>query len=282
METKVNHEAVVRGIRRRIAALAAALISVVAAPSWAAGEPVFAFTSVEPAAVAVVAKYFRSGDYLNVNAARKVRGLEDRIGHDNLFRLSSNLGDVAEWAEKPCRGEQSAGLIIYDPEEWEATPALEKADRHGSVAKAERIVKQSGCRKLGYAPSRIFLSANKQRCNTRPGDLPKRMEWRSISVLVIQSQGLLVPACQQEGGVETFAAFVSEVTRLARARNPNIVVLAEVSLNRSTPDVSVAAMERTKNIVDGFYIAYPIGADCKYCTPAGLESILSKFRTPVR
>lgn len=272
---------------RRYASMVLALAGLLsgASTAWAAdiaGKPVFAFTTRDRGAMAVVDKYFRKGDYVNINAAEPFPELRKRIGKDNLFRLSPSIAEMQRWTSMACGDPDSPGLIIYDIEKWEATSAQERADVPGSLARAANLVKATGCRSYGIAPARAYLSGSEDQCSAVPGALPRRgIEWRDVRVLVIQAQGLLRDKCLGVGGIENYRSYVAELARIARARNPDVVVLAEVSFNRSRPEVMVEAINRTKDVADGFYLAYPTSMKCEYCNPAALEWVLSRFRTPV-
>lgn len=270
--------------RKWFAGLLVAVAGLASLPSLAQDgpRPWFAFTSRDDEALRVIERYFQRGDFLNINSARKTPELRQRIGKERLFRLSPDMKDVAEWAGKPCNDHNSASIIMYDIEEWEATSREEKADVAGSVRKAGDVVRGSGCRTFGLVPSRAYLAGTQERCALGLGQLPRNVQWRDVSVFVIQAQGLLQNDCVRKGGFETYRRFVADMTRIARAGNPDIIVLAEVSFNRGTPQNMVEAMEKTRSLVDGFYLAYPAEQErCRYCTPSDLEYVLSKFRRPV-
>ncbi len=269
---------------RWIASLLVLVTALSSLPAWAqeAARPWFAFASRDEAALGVINRYFRRGDFLNINTARMQPELRDRIGQDRVFRLSASLEDVTEWAGKPCNDRNSASIIFYDIEGWEATPMQEKADLRGSVARAGEIVKSSGCRTYGIAPGRAYLTGHTRQCEIGVGQLPRGVDWRNVQVFLIQSQGLLAQRCVRRNGVEVYRRFLQDMAGLARAANPQIVVLGEVSFRRSRPDVIVQAIDATKGIVDGYYVAYPVTEKCPDCTPANLEYVLSRYRTPVR
>lgn len=240
--------------------------------------PRFAFTSTHPDALAVVNKYFRHGDLVNIWSINKLPELGDRIGKGNQHILTSSLSELTEWANRPCDDPGGAGIIVYDPEEWAATPAAEKSDVSGSLAQGARLVNASGCRTYGIAPSRGFMSTHYQDCEATPGELNRQINWKGISLLVIQAQGLLVAPCVNKHGFENYEKFVSAVADIAKAGNPNILVFAEVSFNRSRPWIIIQAINRTRHKVDGFYLAYP--RECKFCTPENLEEVLTRYRKP--
>jgi hypothetical protein len=246
-----------------------------------AARPWFAFASRDDAALDVVSRYFRRGDFLNVNAARKRPELRTRIGHARTFRLSPSLEDVSAWARRPCDAADSAGLILYDIEGWEATPTSEKADVSGSIEKASGIVRGVRCREFGIAPGREYLTGDPRQCSVGVGVVPAAIQWRHVKVFVIQAQGLLRKNCVRSGGIEAYTKLVADQAAVARAGRADVVVLAEVSFNRSSPDVIVRAMEATRGAVDGFYLAYPYGLSCPYCSAPDLEYVLSRFRSPV-
>jgi hypothetical protein len=246
-----------------------------------AGRPWFAFAGRDAAALDVVNRYFRRGDFLNVNSARNRPELRTRIGHARIFRLSPSLRDVSAWASRPCEVPDSAGLILYDIEGWEATPAAEKGDVSASIEKASTIVRGVRCREFGIAPAREYLTGDPRQCSIGVGSVPAAVQWRHVKVFVIQAQGLLRKNCVRTGGIEAYTRLVAEQAAIARAGRADVVVLAEVSFNRSAPDVIVRAIQATQGVVDGFYLAYPHGPNCPYCSPADLEYVLSQFRPPL-
>lgn len=273
-------------IKQWIAVLLVLALSGFTAPTWAQfpQHPLFVFASRDDAALAVVSRYLRRGDFVNINAAKKVPDLQERIGPDRLFRLSTNLEDIEEWSRKPCRDSGSAGLIIYDIEEWENTPAAEKRDPIRAMRRGADIVKGSGCRYFGLAPGRAYLTGHTRTCFSGIGQLPRGVNWRDMSVFVIQSQGMLRDRCVKgDPDMKEFAKLVADMTRMAKQANPSILVFAEVSFNRSPTETIIQAIDRVKNVVDGIYIAYPSeGGQCLYCNPRDLEKVLSHYRRPIR
>lgn len=239
----------------------------------------FAFASRNPEALVVINKYFKEGDYLSVLIANEMPELGSRIGKSKQFKLSASLAAVADWANRPCNDSKGAGIIIYDNEEWDATPVDERVDIPKSIGQGADMVKASGCRAYGLAPARSFLS--KQRgCNPSPSDLNYQINWKRVEVLVIQAQGLLSEKCVRENGLKSYVNFISDIAKIAKKNNPKINIIGEVSFNRSTSEIISQAIDRVIQFVDGIYLAYPQDGSCTYCSPLALEKVLSRYRQP--
>lgn len=243
-------------------------------------DPVFAFTTTKQEALAVINKYFKEGDYISTAVARKLPELGRRIGRQNQYKLAPSLAEVMELASRKCTSNHSAGIIIYDNEEWDATPKSEKEDIVKSIARGAELVEGSRCWRFGIAPARVYLSKSRQKCYSNPGRLNHQIDWTGIGVLVIQAQGLLQEECVEKNGVENYMKYVIGISEIAKLANPQITILAEVSFNRSRPDIIIQAIDHARYLVDGFYLAYPNLESCKFCTPENLEMVLSKYRSP--
>lgn len=242
--------------------------------------PVFAFTTTSPEVLAVVDRYFREDDYVSWGVARNRPKLGRRIGRDHRYKLVPSLVELSDWAGRSCGAEDTPGLVIYDNEEWEETPPVEKVDIAESIRKGARLVKASTCQKYGIAPARAFLSNTDRACFSAPRGIIHDIAWKEIDVLIIQGQGLLRDKCMRAYDTRNYVAYVSELARVARSANPNIVVFAEVSFNRSSPETIMRAIDTTKDFVDGFYLAYPKINNCMFCSVDGLERVLSRYRVP--
>ena len=134
------------------------------------------------------------------------------------------------------------------------------------------------------APGRAHLTGHTRTCFAGVGHLPRGVQWRDMAVFVIQSQGMLRPNClNRDPGMVEFTKLVTEMTRMAKQANPQILVFAEVSFNRSPAPQIIQAIDRVRNVVDGIYIAYPNeGNKCEYCNPRDLETVLARYRQPLR
>lgn len=251
----------------------------------AAGDgPFFAFTAMgDREAMVVVNRYFKRGDFLNSKIAERFPGLSKRIGRDNLYRLVATLDDVSSLVDEGCSREGGPGLIVYDIEEWDATPVSEKDSPPKSIANGARLVRSSGCHRYATAPARSYLSTLDDTCDAKAGNLLADINWSQVDVLIVQAQGLLRKRCFEQFGVSNYGHYVSAVTKFVKQKNPKIRVIAEYSFRHTSPAIMSASIDSLANIVDAFYLAYPAGqfSQCPYCTAGHLESLLARYRRPI-
>jgi hypothetical protein len=152
-------------------------------------------------------------------------------------------------------------VVMYDPENWSATPEEERADpaaamrafgalarRHGYVVVITPhpnlvTVPDAEC----AAREREAMEAAFQRCRIQGRAA------RAADVVEVQAQYL-------EGDPLAYRRFVAAAARQARDANPGVLVLSGLSTNFATePSVLLRAWRSVVGVVDGHYLNVPHG-----------------------
>jgi hypothetical protein len=183
------------------------------------------------------------------------------------YKLGDSIAQIGTLsAEKP-----GAQTVIYDIEHWSSTPLAEQQNPVSSIESASQVAHNAG-KKFGIAPDGLFMGIDPSQCtaSVSAGIVPS-VNWAHVDVLNIQAQALANNSnC---ASVQNYASFVKSVVQIARATNPDIVVISQVSLRDSDPTRALQAASSVYGNVNGIYVAYP--ASCTtYCTLANLTALL--------
>jgi hypothetical protein len=222
----------------------------------------------------IVEKYATPSDYVSARLVQKDPVLAARIPKSQAFWLPASVAGVQQYCS-------TGNLVLYDGEHWSATPADEKADMPGAIGRAKALAKTNGC-VFGIAPDGQYAGLIPKTCTADVNRaIHRQIDWDDIALYNIQAQRLLSDDCASQGGVDNYVSFVSQVTREVHQKNPNAKVSAQISLRYTPPDRAIAVINRLKGVVDGFYIAYPVGQNlnCQYCTPQNLAQVLAAIKS---
>lgn len=192
-----------------------------------------------------------------------------------------SIARVQRSAGEGC-GAGSAGTVFY---QWgtSPTPPAEQADPLGSIRSAVAAIRASGCDHAGLAPDPSLFGFQSGTClyNLDAGAYQK-VDWTTIDALDIQGEALLSEGCVAQAGVKSYLNLVTAVAAYARARNPRILIEAQVSFRFTPPSIMIDAVHQLSSIVDGFLLSYPLNPELehKYCSPQNLTALLSAVRPP--
>lgn len=250
------------------------------------GKPFFMFTTAqfsggEPDAIrSTLGKYVTGHDYLGLRLGIEFPELGKRVGRSHLYVLPTSVKAVARHGVQ-C-GDGTAGLVIYDGENWPDTPAAEQADMPQAIQRAKSAAKTAGCAEFGISPGGEIAGVVPAACRY---DLAKavhrNVDWSGIALFNIQAQTLLSDTCSRSAGVSAYVNFVSAVARDVRSRNSTTKISAQLSFRHTPPGRMIEAIGRLRGVVDGFYLAYPqnVGPSCAYCKPQNLATVLAAIRS---
>jgi hypothetical protein len=239
----------------------------------------FADTGERGAVAASLRKYVTSRDYLSAAVAREFPDLGQRVGRGHRYVLPTSLSGVERESAKGC-GPDTAGLVIYDGEHWAETPADEQAQMSTSIARGRVIVGATSCHDYGIAPDGQFIGISPSNCSyDLSAAIHQQLDWSGIALFNIQAQILLSDRCGP--GVDDYVAFVAAVTAAVRTASHPPAIAAQLSFRYTPPERMIAAITRLRDIVNGFYIAYPsyVGQTCTYCSAGNLEQVLGAIRS---
>ena len=288
-----------RGLRARSAMVGSWLCIALMAGSMMTGSanaadgqspsPFFMFTTSnfpdagEHRAVANTLRQHVTGDdYLSFELVGKFPELADRVDRAHVYALVPSLNLIAKQAANGC-GPRTPGLIIYDAEHWDATPASEKADMTGAIARGKAIARKTGCHAYGVTPDGEYAGIAGQRCSyDLDAGIIRRIDWQDISLLVLQAQILLGDRCNSPSAMQRYIDFVTAIVGEVRAKSATVRIVTQFSFRHTPPERMITAMRALRSVVAGFYIAYPsnVGPHCAYCSPANLDTVLAAVRKP--
>ncbi len=155
--------------------------------------------------------------------------------------------------------------VLYDPEVWPFTPVAEQRDPAKAAQQALRLAHAHGLR--------LFVAPALNLTTLRPASGPRWQQFlhlglagamaRVADVIELQAQSL-------ERDTSSYAAFVHEAARQARAANPRVTVLAGLSTNPPGAEVTsqqlTAAIRATSGVVSGYWLNIPgRGPRCPTC-----------------
>jgi hypothetical protein len=159
----------------------------------------------------------------------------------------------------------SLDIIVYDIEQWEKTPELERADPSRSISKGAGIVHQAGYR-YGITPDAVTLMDNY-----------KKINWTEIDFLGMQLQRF-------SQNVTEYSSIAKEISTFVRSKNPDVEIFSQLSFRFTDGSDMIKVIESVKDIVNGFIIFYDTQPHlCKStCSPHGLNLVLDRINAIVR
>jgi hypothetical protein len=155
-------------------------------------------------------------------------------------------------------------MIVYDIEQWERTPELERMNPLLSISRGAGIVHEAGYR-YGITPDAEMLTDNY-----------KKINWTEIDFLGMQLQSF-------SQNVPEYSGLAKEIASFARCKNPNIEIFTQLSFRLTDANDMIKVVESVKDIVDGFIIAYDTNTRADSCigrcTPHQLNLVLDKINS---
>jgi hypothetical protein len=156
-------------------------------------------------------------------------------------------------------------IIVYDIEQWEKTPKLERVDPSLSISNGAGIVHQAGYR-YGISPDAVLLMENY-----------KKINWTEIDFLDMQLQRF------SQNPTE-YSNIAKEVSTFVRSKNPDVEIFSQLSFRFTDASDMIKVIESVKDVVNGFIIFYDTQPHlCKStCSPDGLNLVLDRINAIVR
>lgn len=147
--------------------------------------------------------------------------------------------------------------VLYDNEAWKFTPEREQDEFADYAQRFAQLAHEHGYQVI-VTPA-VNLATKQQAAGERRFSTFLRLNIpaaaaRYADVFEIQAQGSQTPP-------SVFASYVAGAAQQARAANPKVLVFAGISTNPSghkmTAEGIVAAIEATRNVVDGYWFNVP-------------------------
>jgi hypothetical protein len=241
----------------------------------AADTPFFMFSAAQVGSDvgAVLAKYATPQDYLGQPVVRNNPPLANRLPSSHVYSLVPSLAGVA----RGCRS--GAGMVIYDGEHWQSTPADEQSDMVSAVARGKAMATSGGCA-YGVTPDGEYAGLIPKECGyDLSRAIHRQVDWSTIALFNVQAQRLLSDKCAAQGGVDAYVTFLTTIAQEVHAKNPQTLISAQFSFRYTPPSRMIEVIQRLRGTVNGFYIAYPSAVGrCDYCTPQNLAQVLAALR----
>jgi hypothetical protein len=151
-------------------------------------------------------------------------------------------------------------IIVYDIEQWERTPKVERADPPLSIMKGAAAVHQAGYR-YGIIPDAPTLMDNY-----------KKINWTEIDFLGMQLQRF-------SQNLTEYSDIAKEVSTFVRSENPNIEIFTQLSFRFTDANDMIKIIENVKDMVNGFIIFYDASSQSciSTCSPHELNLVLDKI-----
>jgi hypothetical protein len=155
----------------------------------------------------------------------------------------------------------TVGVVMYDPEGWEATPLAERRDPAAAMRAFGELARSNGYVAV-ITPHPSLVAVAGGACVIGKGESTETAYLRCgiqadaaryADVVEVQAQYL-------ETDVAAYRGFVAAAAQQARAANPSVSVLSGISTNfTDDPDVLYAAWRSVLDVVDGHYLNVPDG-----------------------
>jgi hypothetical protein len=245
--------------------------------------------NIPPEAPHVFSRYLEDGDYARVETLPDDVRVERRFRYalpTTLRRRWAGEPGLRHWTARGC-GRGTPGTLVYDIEHWNLTPVAEQRSFAASIREGARLAVATGCHAYGVAPDASYLFGKAGgECDYDIGSARYRdIPWDRIDLIDLQVQDLVSDECFDDYGIHDYVAVASTVATHARARNPRVLVVAQVSFRLTPPARMSRAVAAVADVVDGVYLAYPTLTHpdaCRYCTPGRVRAFLSELgRGPV-
>jgi hypothetical protein len=159
--------------------------------------------------------------------------------------------------------------LLYDPEDWSATPVDEQENVVSYIGDAVTLAHQHGLR-LIVTPALDLVEV------LAPGT-PRALEVSKFLSLGIEQAAAAadvvdIQAQSREHSPTLYAAFVLKAAAAIRAARPQAIVIAGLSTNPITGAVTAgtlaAAIDSVKSAVQGYWLNMPKqGTFCEGCSP---------------
>jgi hypothetical protein len=181
-----------------------------------------------------------------------------------IVQSLDNMTDAIELGRKF----DNVSYIVYDIENWDRTPRLERANPVVAISNGSHIVHAAGF-KYGVTPDAPLLLSNYMKIN-----------WTEVDFLGMQLQRF-------SDNITDYSSHVKTISDYVRSQNPTIEIFAQLSFRFASSGNMIEAIESTKDYVDGYVVAYLPDPDkdskddscIATCTPEDLDNVLKAINT---
>ena len=226
----------------------------------------YVFTENQRSLYGVISQTATQNTRLSIQIAKSYPAVVRTVGQANTIEMASSLAAMASIVN------DGEAVAYYDIEHWPSTPVSEQQNPVASIEQAAQIAHGSG-KLFGVTPDGAFLGHDGSCAFNVQHGIASQIDWTSVDELDIQAQGLADDSACGPGNVTAYAAFVSQIASIARAANPHIRIVAQVSLKFSAPATVLDAARAVRGVADSILVAYP-SSGCANCTTDNLSAVL--------
>ncbi len=181
-----------------------------------------------------------------------------------IVQSLDNMTDAIELGNKFDK----VSHITYDIENWERTTRLERENPVTAISNGSHVVHEAGF-KYGITPDAPFLLDNYMKIN-----------WSEVDFLGMQLQRF-------SDNITEYSNYAKMISDHVRSQNPETEIFAQLSFRFASSSNMIEAIERTKDYVDGYIVAYlpdpdndGISDSCiSTCTPEDLDAVLKAINS---
>jgi hypothetical protein len=154
----------------------------------------------------------------------------------------------------------SIKVVSYNPENWNATPYRERKDPATYMSRFAELARSKGYF-VFTAPSRDLMNVKAAECSSRAGETLSEafLRCRMPESAARHADGYRVQAQVLENDPITYRLFVNEAAAQARAANPSVTILSNLSTSPfdyvATSQMLFDACTSVRDLVDGHYLS---------------------------
>jgi hypothetical protein len=154
----------------------------------------------------------------------------------------------------------SIRVVSYNPENWNATPYRERKDPPTYMRLFAKLANSKGYF-VFTAPSRDLMNVKAAVCSSREGETLSEafLRCRMPEFAARHADGYRIQAQVLENDPITYREFVNEAAAQARAANPSVTILSNLSSSPydyvATSQMLFDACASVRDLVDGHYLS---------------------------
>jgi hypothetical protein len=172
------------------------------------------------------------------------------FAYASYTQFAESLSTSPEWFA-------DVDTVMYDPERWAATPLYEQQEPGTYFRLFSELARSQGFRVI-ITPHQSLMSVPGGRCTANRGEAETNAYLRCeiaaqaavfADVVETQAQGM-------QDRVQDYRAFVEATAAQARAANPDIEVIAGLSVRPELHEGTLLdAWDSVRDLVDGYYLS---------------------------
>ncbi|MDP9329076.1 MAG: hypothetical protein M3P11_00265 [Actinomycetota bacterium] len=160
----------------------------------------------------------------------------------------------------PASWFRAYGTVVYDPENWEATPLREREHPADYFRQFGALGHSYGIKVL-ITPHPGLVTVEGADCSAQSGEseIDAFLRCDLMGQAARYADMVEVQAQQLEGDTSAYRSFVERAAAQARTANPHVLVIAGLSPKaRTTAGQMYEAWNSVRDLVDGYYLSISV------------------------